>query len=273
MVFEHHFGKKYTAKEIRGSIHAKESLVQASLAKLPGSMDQLALSCMSVFYLRAYLGDDPGLQALEAYVETTFARLRLAQNLGRPVSFTVKGVEYQVEADPALYTFVSPHTWHSMYWGASILQRADILAELDSMDLELLARHDSSRYPLLVASAVRAFHREDPRQLEILDAAIRDTSTLPADVRRVGWYRTVAPAILKLARVIREGDEATFQERLREALEAFKAYFAALQGSHVLAIIEDCVALPVCALTGIARRARGFSPKHESQYLPPHLCK
>jgi|GEM_PF-7086070 len=274
MEVTHHLDQKESVTKMLADYEDLKARAIANIKEYnPSNIGYLTDTCADVFYSKAFLGAPDAKEALRDYVDALVASLHFALHAGKKFSYTFKGETVEVTAEDKDYQ-VSPHTWNTAFFGATVLGDAKTLDALCAIDLEQLAAtsKEEKDYTLSMAVALKAFYTKDDKYPELLRDALKDNMNVPKD----NWLYSKAmdidgPALELLYLLLLERNEQ-FNERLLDALKWHKRYSLMMinkgydNGTFL-------ISLPISAMVKLAKKLKQIPIEHTSPYIPGFLTE
>lgn len=251
----------------------KESATHFVKEKDPFDMKYLSQSAADVFFCKAYLGEDEPNIALRDYVESLAARLLFSIHPNEEISYSLNGDLYSIAPADRDYG-VSMHLWNMAFFGAVLLGDSRIISSVTEMDVDKLleATKKAKNYTFSMARALQAFYRKEKGYPDLLTKALEENSQVPKDSLLHDKALDIDGPPLELLYLFLIEDSARFNDSLKEALEWHRKYHQRLEKKG-MADNSGLVSLPICCMVKLAKKIKGFTPEHTSDYMPEYLIK
>ncbi|MBL4674759.1 MAG: immunity 49 family protein [Mucilaginibacter sp.] len=207
---------------------------------------------------------DKQLYYLDLFIDASLAKYQMLGNIGRQITISLSGTSYLMVPPDKNY-WVSEQNWLLGYMAALAHRKMAIVKLFCAVDLDLVHQKKDTKggeYILLFAKFLqRLFINGEPHADRLLAAsgAIKE-GTMPESTYEYALY-TDGP-LMDIFKSIFVDDEKEFNERLLEALELHKKYWAKQPANSVRGLLS----LPLTALCVMAKDY-DFKIDHTSDYL------
>jgi len=234
-------------------------------------MDYLSQSCLDVFFCKAFLGEDNDNKDLQDLIDSLTANLNFSVHIGKEIAYKFQGKIITVTPEPRNYG-VSMHIWNMAFFGAIILDDAELLKTLMNIDLEelLTASGKKKDYTFNMAIALKAFYLKQTGYPELLADALKANMDVPKNHLLYDKAMDIDGPALELLYLLLTEKNEQFNERLLKALEWHKKYYMRLEKKKIQSNV-GLVSLPICAMVKLAKELKKMEIEHTSDYLPAYL--